>query len=266
MPIRRAGRAGQPGAVKDDSAMLNGLYAAAYGMDVAAARHATAAENLAQLQHLGHRRSAAGSERFDRLLDRTNAQARRNGQEPPVDLDPAVDFTSGAYEQTGRSLDVALHGDGFFSVQGPQGTLYTRNGRWRLEPDGQLLTTDGLPVLGPNGPLRLPPGTSAERLRIQNAGGVFADGVQLGRLAIVRIPDPTQLERAGASLFALGPQGTTEPSAAVVEQGAVERSNVAPVTELVALIAASRQYEASQKAIHSLDQAINRRINVAGGR
>lgn len=237
--------------------MLSGLYSAAAGMDAATARHEVAAKNLAFAQHPGHRRLAFRQQAFGSLLGVAGADGQTGGGYSGTE----VDFSPGRLELTGRTLDVALQGEGFLVLEGPQGPLYTRNGRLQVNASGELVSGDGWRVQGRGGAITFPPGTSTQDLQITSTGQLIAANVPLGELEIVRFADPARLQRVGAAVFA-APEGVVpEPVESTVVQGLFEHSNVEPVSELVALIVAARQYEAAQQALRSIERAVERHIN-----
>ncbi|MEQ9408590.1 MAG: flagellar hook-basal body protein [Fuerstiella sp.] len=247
--------------------MISGLYSAATAMDAAAVRHETSAENLAHAHKPGYRRRVVHQSTFGSLL---RPQAARSGGVSPtlgttagteVNRQIRVDFSTGPVKQTGRSLDVALEGDGFFVVEGPDGPLYSRNGSFQSHPDGSLVTVDGLAVIGTNGPIRIPADTPAEAIDISRDGRLSVDGFEFDQLQIVDVPDKAALIAVGASLFH-APEGTeTGPTNSNVLQGYVEAANVAHMDELVNILVASRQYEAAQKALKTIDESLSRHIN-----
>jgi flagellar basal-body rod protein FlgF len=240
--------------------VISGMYSAASGMDAATARHELASKNIAFASQPGYRRTISQSDRFRAALD----EASESEVESAAANDGSsleVDFTPGHMEHTGRTLDVALQGEGFFVIEGPTGPLYTRNGRFQLSPTGVLSSVDGLPVSGTSGEIRVQPGTSVDSLQIAADGRVSAGGKQLGQLEIVQFEDPSLLQRTGITLFAAPDGVDTENSTAAVVQGVVEQSNVQPITELVSLVVASRQYEAAQLALKSLHDAVGMNVN-----
>jgi flagellar basal body rod protein FlgG len=246
-------------------AMLNGLYSAAAGMDAAQARHETAAMNLASAQQPGFRRTHLSQNTFEAALVAARQKADKATAEGLAPTGDLIDFREGPLELTGRSLDFALQGDGFFVVEGRQRLLYSRNGRFHLNEAGELVTVDGLRVQGAGGAIRIPSGSSTESLQVTAEGRIIAEGAELGRLDIVRFADPQQLVRAGKSLFAAPGDMTAEPSEATVAQGMLEGANVSAVTELIELIAASRQYEAAAQSMRSITESTARNINSRGG-
>jgi flagellar basal-body rod protein FlgF len=241
--------------------MLSGLYSAAAGMDAATTRHEVAAKNLAFAQHPGHRRLAFRQSSFGSHLGEAGGNLTPTGPMTEALPSEQVDFSPGRLELTGRTLDVALEGEGFLVLEGPQGPLYTRNGRLHVNAAGELVSGDGWRVQGRGGTITFPPGTSTQNLQITSSGQWIASGIPLGQLEIVTFADPARLQRVGAAVFA-APEGVIpEPVESTVIQGMFEHSNVEPVSELVALIVAARQYEAAQQAMRSIERAVERHIH-----
>jgi flagellar basal-body rod protein FlgF len=157
-----------------------------------------------------------------------------------VDAGTALDTSQGAIETTGNALDAAIKGDGFFAVQTPGGERYTRNGAFTLDAAGQLVTSDGYPVQGDNGPITI--GPQETDLAFAPDGTVSTSQGQRGHLRLVRFNDPSALQNEGGNLFSASvppqPAGLTSR----VEAGTIERSNVKPVIEMTRLIEVNRAY------------------------
>ncbi len=245
--------------------MYSGLYGAATAMDAAAQRHEVAAENLANLQMTGFRRRVLPQNSFESML----------GEEGLLDGDRTYsgslgtsagklqyDFTQGNIKQTSRPLDLAIHGDAFFSVDGPNGPLYTRNGAFYVNAERQLVTVDGLRVNGGGGPIQLPNTANTESLHVSTDGRIWAGANEIGRLDLVRFNAPKLLEAAGASLFAAPPEAGVTEATAEVRQGFLEQSNVSSMSEMVSIIAASRHYDAAVKALTEIAESAQRRIGI----
>jgi flagellar basal-body rod protein FlgG len=166
----------------------------------------------------------------------------------------------GSPEQTGRTLDVAIEGDGFFQLQRADGTTgYTRDGSFTLSADGRLVNSSGEPVL----PEIVVP-ESASNLSIGPSGivSVTSSGstepVELGRIEIVRFLNPTGLVALGSNQYAESPASGRplpgfpgEDSMGRLMQGALESSNVEIVQEMTDMIAAQRAYEINAKAVRA---------------
>ena len=175
----------------------------------------------------------------------------------------AIDFTQGALTQTGRSLDVAIAGDGFFVVDSLQGPLYTRNGKFHANPAGQLVDSAGRVVQGEGGQITIPAGTSPAQIQISDDGQVSANGQSLAKLRVVQFQDRSVLSPAGQSCFQAGGAEPVEATDYSVRQGFFESSNVSVVEELVDLITVTRLYEANLKSINSQDDRLKQILQVA---
>lgn len=167
----------------------------------------------------------------------------------PVVQKQWTDFSQGTLQPTGNSLDLALSGKGFFMVNGPSGPLYTRNGSFQLTPDGVLTTSEGYTVRGVDG--NVIQTQSQNPLQIVPDGTILQDGDTIGQLNVVDFQDRWALEKRGNSYYT-NTSPTLKPVAApdaVVEQGKIENSNVAPAESAVRLVGIMRQFEMLQKAI-----------------
>jgi flagellar basal-body rod protein FlgF len=171
----------------------------------------------------------------------------RDARDVGVVATQVTDFSSGSIRETSRSLDVSLEGDGFFVVQTARGERYTRQGSFTLDNGGQLVTSGGDLVVGDGGPITLSPGA----VSIGEDGTITAGGQTAGRLKIVRFADANQaLAKEGSCYFvATGRQAATEATSARVVQGTLEMSNVSSLTEMVAMMQNTRQFESLQKAV-----------------
>lgn len=179
----------------------------------------------------------------------------------------ATDFSSGNIMSTGEPLDVAISGEGFFSVQTPEGVRYTRNGHFSLDSEGQMVTLSGFPVLGSGGPITLPDG----EVIIESDGRISVAGtapgaapVEVDFLSLTSFSDPSTLEKRGNTLFEAVRGGETLVIDARFKQGALEGSNVNPVEEMVAMVEVMRLYESAQKAIQTADNIAGKQSNEIG--
>lgn len=181
---------------------------------------------------------------------------------------PGADMRSGPLMQTGRALDVAIRGDGWLTVQTPDGgEAYTRVGNLQVGADGQLMTMDSRPVLGESGPMVVPPGSS---LVVADDGVVTALGAgdpavgaaEVGRLKLVN-PAVDELVRGEDGLFRMQ-AGTAAPQAdpgVRLLSGTLEGSNVNAVEAMVDMIANARRFEMQMKTLQtaeSNDQQANK--------
>ena len=203
------------------------------------------ANNIANLNTTGYKADGA---LFEEYLD-SAAQAGQSGGSVSFVRDRGVwhDMSQGPIERTGNSLDVAIDGKGFLVVQTPKGERYTRNGSMQINATGQLVTSDGNPVLGDGGPIALQPNDrqvsiSRDCTISVREGTSKVDSVR-GKLRLVTFNNPQQLQKDGSSTFnaADGAQPQTTTTAALV-QGAIEKSNVRGVAEMSRMIEITRSY------------------------
>lgn len=166
----------------------------------------------------------------------------------PVIRKQWTDFSQGTLQPTGNPLDLALSGQGFFTVKGPHGPLYTRNGSFKVSADGALTALDGKAVIGSDGlPIQIPPGGPVVA---GSDGSLTQDGQSVGQLNLVDFKDRSALEKTGNGYFVGTPDNAPIPAADVaVAQGNIEGSNVAPAESAVRLVGVMRQFEMLQKAI-----------------
>ena len=164
-----------------------------------------------------------------------------------------TDFSQGSIQGTGRALDAAINGPGFFVVDAPAGPRYTRTGVFDIRADGVLVGPTGAPVLGARGPITV---TSA-RVRIGPGGEVFDSGRMVDTLTVVDFPRPYPLLKDGHTLFAAA-TGAAEPAPAKgyeIAGGALEGSNTSTVQMMVSMIDVLRTYEAAQRAMQAMEEA-----------
>jgi len=167
-----------------------------------------------------------------------------------------TDHAGGSVSRTNGPLDVAIEGPGFFVVDTPAGTRYTRAGSFVVGSDGNLATPSGYPVLGDGGPIA----AGSTPIRILS-GGQVADqaGTVVGRLRLEEFDDPSLLRKEGDSLFRAPPMAVGLPTEGVsLLEGALERSNVNPVREIASLIILQRAFDVSMQILKSDDAATER--------
>jgi len=163
------------------------------------------------------------------------------------DISLARDLSEGIFKRTNNNLDVAIHGKGWFVVETEQGERYTRNGHFRLNQDGEMVTTSGRRLLTTEGePIVFTPGDSD--IVIKGDGKVTANGEDRGTLRVVTFDNERLLEKVAGNLFRSESQ-PAEKSEAELVQGVIEQSNVQPVMEITRMIKAMRSYESAQTLI-----------------
>jgi flagellar basal-body rod protein FlgF len=226
------------------------IYTALTGLQRNQEAQAVTAHNLANAQTPGFRREmAALSAGWLGNTGGSGAVATRvqSGGESPHDLQRA-----GTVEATGSPLDVAMDGGAWLAVADTGGAeALTRRGDLRLDAEGRLMTGDGRPVLGEDGPIQVAAGFAEVRIArsgaIETRANAESPFVEVARLKLVS-PDPAGLERGRDGLFRAEGGQEADPLATVTT-AALEKSNVDPNASLVDLIEQSRAYEMQSKLI-----------------
>jgi flagellar basal body rod protein FlgG len=234
--------------------MIRGLYTAASGLDVATLQQEILAENLANANVPGYRRRGISFEAIGPGQDQAASAATSSGGVRAFRIYDSPE--AGPAQPTGNPLDLMALGNAYFVLDGPKGTLYTRNGAFRLSPSGELLSENGYRVQGDGGPLQIPNGTT--RIEVGPDGRVLANGAEVGKLRMVRISSLQGMQRVGTTLFEGNPPQQTGPDedTNVVQQGFREGSNVQVVLEMVTMLAGQRAYEAAQRSLRTLGDSL----------
>ncbi len=251
--------------------MIRGIYSAATGMIAGQFVQDTLAGNLANLNTIGFKQD---SPTFKALQDMALKRMEGGRRTPVGSIGMGVTFdhtdtslAAGALAKTENPLDMALVGGGFFSVQTPQGEQYTRAGQFHLQPAGKgpdgkpigFLSDDaGNKVLGLKGPISL---GNYKQLAIGPQGDIQVDGKTIDRLKLVSGAAGT-FEKVGGNLFTA--KGPVAASAATVQSGYLEQSNVSAISGMVKMITVQRAYEAAQHAITSQDETLGKIVNEVG--
>jgi len=172
----------------------------------------------------------------------------------------SVSFHPGQFIGTGRELDVAIRGEGFFEMQTPDGTrAYTRDGSFYTNSDRNLVDAQGDLLLGEGGtPIQLLP--DGGPLAIAADGTLSQNGQQIGRLTIQNFDNLQALTPLSGGLFSASGQTPVTVESPELMQGSLETSNVQPIGEMINLVQISRAYEAAQKVITSRDDTMDKTI------
>jgi flagellar basal-body rod protein FlgF len=186
--------------------------------------------------------------KLEDLMTRSDpaAPARTRGVERPVtfvmDDGVARDFKQGALRQTGGALDLAIDGQGFFKIQTADGERYTRDGRFKMDSTGKLITQDGDAVQGDGGDIVIDPVKGP--VSISESGIVSQVGQRIAQISVIRFDSLAALEKDGNNLFRNASNLSPVPATgAKLRQGMLEGSNVQSISQITHLIEVSRAYE-----------------------
>jgi flagellar basal-body rod protein FlgG len=236
--------------------MLQGLYAAASGMEAQQNQLDAVSNDLANVDTPGYQGEIMG---FEDLLYTQGGNSTGTNVATGAGSASALIGRSnlqGSIQQTGRPLDVAIQGPGYFEVRRPDGTIgLTRNGALETNAKGQLTNSQGM-LLQPA--ITIPPGTDPSEVTIQDNGTVVANGKTLGQIKLVTVPAPNGLVADGDSIFsATAASGAIRPATgATLQQNALEQSNVDMGRAMSQMMTAERSYQMSSNAVQYQDQML----------
>jgi flagellar basal-body rod protein FlgG len=259
--------------------MLKSLYTAASGMTAQQLNVDNIANNLANVNSSGFKRSRI---EFQDLIYQTLRRASPTTQGTVVPSDLQIgggtravaslkNFEQGDALHTGNAFDLMVRGDGFFQVLMPDGQIaYTRDGSWKISGEGKVIDADGLPM---EPPLDIPEDatsvtTSADgRVLVQTVGAT--EPTEVGQIELARFVNPAGLESLGKNLYAQtvasGDAIVSTPGKdgiGMIDQGYLENSNVKVVEEMIQLITAQRAYELNSKAIQTAEDMLGIATNL----
>jgi flagellar basal body rod protein FlgG len=215
----------------------------------------TITHNLANVSTAGYKRrcnafSKSLEEQMAGLLEEmTGGETYSPGT---IELTSSLDFSQGNLYETGRPMDFAIFGKGFFIIETPNGPLYTRNGVFHTNQNGQIVDSQERIVAGEAGPITIPTTVGISQVNVAKDGSISAGDIPVGKLQVVDFKDnENKLVPTGDSCYRM-PDTNIQPVAAeniVIKQGNQEVSNVKMIEELVDMLMVTRLYEANMKFI-----------------
>ena len=180
-------------------------------------------------------------------------------QEQGVSRDPS----QGTINTTNNRLDIAIRGEGYFTVQTPLGDRYTRNGHFQLDSSGQIVTSQGYPVLSDGGsPLAVPQGSG--EITIGGDGTVSTLQGQVGKLGVVTFPDQQAMTETSGGYFMTSQLPQSAPTDTKLMQGSLEGSNVEPIVEITRLLNAQRSVDYTKTFVSTLATQTSNAIDHLG--
>jgi flagellar basal-body rod protein FlgF len=245
--------------------MPYGLYISAEGAQVQNKRLEVIANNLANVNTVAFKRQLA-------VAQARYAEETRQGRDYPGSgsindvgggvqvRETKTELRPGSLKPTGVPHNLAINGEGYFRVRRGGETFLTRAGNFTVDPNGQLVTPQGFPLLSEDGE----PVVVGEEFNVTPNGSIEQDGGITARLSLVRPNDVNELRQAGENLFSTSTPNSVTPLADTerhVVSGYLEMSGVSPVTEMMEMIFASRAYEANVRMIQHQDQMLGNLVN-----
>ncbi|AXS41210.1 flagellar basal-body rod protein FlgF [Breoghania sp. L-A4] len=219
------------------------------------------ANNLANLNTTGYKGQNLIFEEYLMPVAEASEFPRRDETLSYVhDYQSFHDFSTGSITLSGNPLDVAIEDEGFFVIETAQGERYTRSGNFQTDTEGQIVTSDGRPVLGDGGPITLGPTDTA--ITIARDGTISSENGVRGKLRIVRFEEPQAMQNQGDNLFT--GENPIDVDSPRLSQGAIEGSNVRGVVEMTRMIQVTRDYQSITKMMKEQDDLLKRAINSLG--
>jgi len=246
-----------------------GLYQSAASLSALERWQDAVAQNITSAQTTGFRKRTVefSGENAGKWNISPPGKTGANDEQPAVftHTTSGINFVSGETQPTGRDLDVAIQGPGFFQVQAPDGTTaYTRSGEFRIRADRTLVTSGDCKVMSDSGsPITLLP--TGGNITINPDGTIVQGNTTLGRLSVQQAANPGALVPAAGGMFIASAGAGMSPVAKPdLMQSYLEQSNVQPLREMVDLVLISRAYEANQKVITSTDDQMQKTLDALG--
>jgi flagellar basal-body rod protein FlgF len=245
-----------------------GVYQSAASLSALERWQDAVSQNISSSQVPGYRGRTVNISAVDngQFMVGANGQSTSDSSQPasfPTATN-GVSFKPGETQPTGRSLDFAIQGSGFFQVQMPDGTTaYTRNGSFTERSDGTLVNSSNYPVLGETARRSSSPRRGP--VTVTQDGAISQGENQVGKIGVTTFSNTSGLVPISGGLLVAGP--SAGPSAATqpgVLQGYIESSNVSPLYEMVNLVQVSRIYEANQRVITNADQQTQKTMDALG--
>jgi flagellar basal-body rod protein FlgG len=220
------------------------------------------ANNLANAAASGYKKDSL----FTRELSKAEQKRipRKSDWEQPMATNVFTDFSQGVFDKTENPLDLAIDGDGFFTLQLQDGTtVLTRSGSFTVNNDGLIAFPGGALLQGEGGAMEVGSG----QVTVAGTGEIEVNGFAVGKIAPVTVEDVTKLEKLGGSMFIVPDGAELIPvSKSSIRQGYLEAANLDIVNEMVEMIVSYRSYEANAKAVQSQDESLEHLFNRVGSK
>jgi flagellar basal-body rod protein FlgG len=243
--------------------MADALSIAVQSMQNDTQRMDIISQNVVNSATPGYRRALASNAVFAEVLHNSALPVAQHslGITLPA-VTSVLDPSTGSIRATGQPLDLAIDGEGYFELTTPDGPAYTRAGNFHLDESGRLVSQDGFPVSGKAGDIVIDSRTAPTIL----ASGDVNDGERtVGQIRLVKFADKHGLLTGPRGLLVPAKaDAQTEESAAPLQAGYIENSNVVPLNEMVNMLETSRHFESQQKLFQGYDDALSTAIQRLG--
>lgn len=256
--------------------MIRGLYTSGYSMITLNRKMDTVSNNMANVNTNGFKKDTVVFEEFSDVMMKRFSDTGNIFSGKPASIgnmtlyndiaEVHTDYTQGSFESTGVSTDVAINGDdsAFFCVAVPDNNdfreYYTRDGSFKLDSTGKLITRDGFSVMGNEGAIIL----NGTDFNITEKGDVIQNDEIVDTIKIRKFENPESLKKYGMNLVTATDESQDSAFTGTIQQNFVELSNVNSVSEMVDMITVLRAYESNQKMIQYQDSTLEKAVNEVG--
>lgn len=254
--------------------MVRGLYTAYTGMVNEQKRLDVISNNLANSATVGYKEESVSSQAFDDVLTikiRDNSVGYNNQAIGAMSLGVKIgevytSYGQGSLVETGNTFDLAIEGDGFFTLRCPTRSgqdveRYTRNSCFKMTQDGYVVDVNGNHLQGEGGDIVVPVDAT---ISIDKTGAIYANGEYIDTILLTDFEDYDYIEKYGDNLYQTVDGATVIAATGLINQGYTEASNVNVVSEMVDMITVTRAYEAGQKVMQTVDNMLEASCNSVG--
>lgn len=247
--------------------MVRGFYQLGTGIMTQNKALSTIANNISNAETTGYKKQLVVTESFEDMII-ARIKAKPNDSSRGVNIgeksmartvsQTASIHTQGVLKETGRNLDVAIVGEGFFAIQTAQGIMYTRKGDFNVDDQGYLIQAGAGRVMGQNGPIRV----GTEEVEFDKNGNVYANGENVGRLAVYNFADYSSLTPVTEGYYSS--TGEAQQIEALVRGKTLEGSNVDMAEEITNAIAAQRELQTQSQVLKMYDTTLQKATTEIG--
>lgn len=248
--------------------MLRGIYSSISSMITLQARQSVITNNLANINTTGYKEEELLTKAFDEV-ELSNKDNYKNGNASTQNLgslsfgvridDTVTNHSQGVHISTGNNTDFALDGNGFFQVQDANGqNFYTRDGSFKVNSQGYLVTNAGYNVMGINQnsgntePINI--GSISEKISVSANNNISINGVNKYKFSVVNFDDYNKLDKTGNNVYT--GENPKEANNFYVKQGYLEGSNVDSISTTASLMETVKEFEANQKVVQTIDSTL----------
>ncbi|MDD4699522.1 MAG: flagellar hook-basal body protein [Oscillospiraceae bacterium] len=242
--------------------MVRGFYTAGSGMITSSRKLDIAGENISNSSTSGYKKDEVTLSSFEQqLISKISSTSDHIGN---ISLGQTIrstntDFEQGAITQTDNPFDLAISGDGFFTVQGTDNkTYYTRNGEFKVDDQGYVTTADGAKLMGNNGAVN----SDGQLFTVSSEGGVYVRDRLIDNLTIYNPTDTSSMVKYGNGMFTETGTSAQKAFTGSIGQGCIESSNVSMMDTMMGMMAGQNAFTSCSQAVKMIDETLEQAVNI----